>query len=169
MNDLFNTSKDILEKISIIAYDGRKNIELDYKPLSTAGKVELFMFNSIYCWWYIQDNSLLMMTSENADCFTNISSKFAQQIVISITKSIYFQLLKERFSLYKAEYKKVVDNQLTNQEYFPNYFFSRLYKYPLSEFDINEKYINDDFEKDLLTDIFKHHVVYLDRKLNEHF
>ena len=104
-NVLSNPSKVILEKISTIAYDGSKNIELEYKPLSTSGQTELFVFNSIYCWWYMQDNSSIKMTSENADYFTAISSNLAQKIEPSITKTVYFQLFKERFSLYKTEYK----------------------------------------------------------------
>jgi len=163
--------EDIIHIVVDIAFKERNFISKLYEPLSMDGQIELFIFNIIYSWLYIQDNSLFDMTSTNAELFTIVGGVKANSLKSSLEIDEYYNLFRDRYVSYSNELKLVNENQFTGHEYFPENFYSRLYNYPLilTAIEDNEFLENEFYSKELLIDIYKHQINELQKELDLNF
>lgn len=165
-----NTDNNLI-KVADIAFEGRNQIETMFEPLTTEGQAELYLFNIVYSWLYLQDHSIVQMNAKNAERFTAIGAIKAQEIKASLDVVTYFQLFKDRFINYREEMQLVTKTQFTQHEHFPIYFYRRIYHHPLSlvEMPEIEEWDDEYYEGDMLLDIYKHQANHIQNNLVKTF
>lgn len=158
-------------KVAEIAYEGRNYIESLYEPLTTEGQAELYLFNIVYGWLYLQDHSIVSIKSNTAERFIAIGSVVAEKIKSSIEVETYLELFLDRLENHRYELKLVKTTQFSDNEYFPIYFYRRLYQHPLQlqKMPPINKWDDEDYEAEMLIDIYKHQVNEIQNKLVKAF
>ena len=95
-----------LEKYGQVAKDLCDLIE--FPGLTIDGKCELFLFNIVYIWGYLQREGVVPMNNKNSQDYIATGSVFMNELKRSSNQPDldvleYFQLFKDRFMKHKEE------------------------------------------------------------------
>jgi hypothetical protein len=117
----------ILQKYVKVAQDLSPHKGTAFGPITIDGRLELFLFNLIYIWLYLQKKGIIELNGNNANDFVATGFVFFNEIKQSknqtnIEISDFFKLFKDRFVKHKEELGLV-----RNSNYVPLFIFQCLF------------------------------------------
>jgi hypothetical protein len=117
----------ILQKYVKVAQDLSPHKGTEFGPITIDGRFELFLFNLIYIWLYLQKKGIIELNGNNANDFIATGFVFFNEIKQSknqtnIEISDFHTLFKERFVKHKEELGLV-----RNTNYVPLFIFQCLF------------------------------------------
>jgi hypothetical protein len=146
----------ILQKYVKVAQDLSPHKGTAFGPITIDARFELFLFNLIYIWMYLQKNNIIELNGNNANDFVATGFVFFNEIKQSknqtnIEISEFNTLFKDRFIKHKEELGLV-----RNTNYVPLYIFQCLFSKeqqkheyylmfwnPFSQLDAYKRHINN--------------------------
>ena len=153
----------ILQKYLKVAQDLSPHKGTAFGPITIDGRFELFLFNLIYIWLYLQKKGIIELNGNNANDFVATGFVFFNEIKQSknqtnIEISDFYTLFKDRFIKHKEELGLV-----RNTNYVPLYIFQRLFS---KEQQQHEYYLMF-WTPSLQLDAYKQHINNLEDILNK--
>ncbi len=156
-----NLTKEIIR----IATNKESPLE-KWLDLEDENVAELYLFHFAYGWLFIQDNKIVEMKDESIQYY--LSEVYVVLLQISpLEAGLFFELFSDRFKNLARELAEFRKTQ-TLLGTFPNYFYSRICKYPLLNNEIgNFQFQHEDWNEIELSGMFAHQINYLQDNLKQ--
>ena len=140
-------------------------LELEYSK-----RIELYLFNSMYCLMYLDEHKAHLDNSDFNVLLLITTWRLTEQYNLGYSKEDAFKLAQNRYKLYSHELKTVFSHQAMGKRYYPKLFYNRICLAPLTFQDISMlNYRDEMWNEPELCDLFALQINSLNQDIDKYF